>query len=174
MQGHIVMTDTTQNTGKAKAKAAPSFETPQFEAPKFEVPKFDWPNVEVPAAYREFAEKGIAQARENYEKFKAATEQATDVLEDTCATASKGASEYGRKLIETSRTNSNAAFDLLGKLLAAKSYSEIVELSTGYWREQFDAVTAQTKDLASHAQKVTTETAAPIKEGFNNAVRKAA
>ena len=48
------------------------------------------PKFEVPAAFREFAEKGIAQAKENYEKMKSAAEQATDVLEDTYSTASKG------------------------------------------------------------------------------------
>ena len=34
---------------------------------------------------------------------KAAAEEATDVLEDTYATASKGASDYGLKVIENAR-----------------------------------------------------------------------
>ena len=71
------------------------------------------PKMEVPTAFREFAEKGIAQAKENYEKVKSAAEQATDVLEDTYSTASKGCASYGLKLIETARTNSDAAFDLI-------------------------------------------------------------
>ena len=58
--------------------------------------------------------------------------------------------------------------------MAAKSYSEVVELSTAYMRSQFDTVTAQAKDLAEHAQKVATETAAPIKESFSAAMSKAA
>ena len=37
----------------------------------------------MPAAFRELAERGIAQAKENYEKVKGAAEQATDILEDT-------------------------------------------------------------------------------------------
>ncbi|MBV9558518.1 MAG: phasin [Pseudolabrys sp.] len=142
--------------------------------PKFEIPAFDMPSMEVPAAFREFAEKGISQAKEGYEKIKSATEEATDLMEETYATASKGASEYGSKVIESARANTNAAFDLFGQLLTAKSYSEVVELSTGYLRSQFDTVTAQAKDLAALSQKVATETAEPIKESFTSVIKKAA
>jgi hypothetical protein len=85
------------------------FEMPKFEMPKFEMPKFEMPNMEVPPAFREAAEKGIAQAKDNYEKIKSAAEQATGVLEETYATASKGCSGYGLKVIETARANSNCS-----------------------------------------------------------------
>ena len=149
-------------------------EVTPFEMPKFEMPKFEMPKIEFPPAFRELAEKSVAQAKENYEKMKSAAEDATEMLEDTYASASKGYSEYGLKLIETARANSNAAFDLMAKLLGAKSASEVVELSSGFMRTQFDTVTAQAKDLADHAQKVATDTAAPIKESFTSAFSKAA
>ena len=172
------MADTTTTTAAPKAKAKPvavtesafempKFEMPKFEMPKFEMPKFDMPNVEMPAAFRELAEKGIAQAKDNYEKIKSAAEQATDVLEDTYSNASKGASDYGLKLIETGRANSNAAFDLFGELLTAKSYSEAVEKTTAYMRSQFETVTAQAKELTERAQKVATDTVEPIKESIS-------
>ena len=127
-----------------------------------------------PAAFREIAEKSITQAKETYEKMKHAAEEATDMLEGTYATASKGCADYGLKVIETARTNSNAAFDLMSKLFGAKSYAEAVELSTGYMRSQFETMTAQAKELTEHAQKVATETAEPIKESFTSAFNKAA
>ena len=163
------MNDTATATPKAKAKAAPAFEMPKFEMPKFDVPKF-----EVPAGYREFAEKGISQAKENYEKFKSVAEEATDVLEDTYATASKGAATYGLKVLETARANTNAAFDLVTELMSAKSYSDVLEISTSYMHKQYDTLTAQSKDLAACAQKVAAETAEPIKEGISSAMKKAA
>jgi phasin len=172
------ITSTPAATAKAKPKpvavSASIFEMPKFEMPKFEIPKFEMPNVEMPAAFRELAEKGIAQAKDNYDKIKSAAEHATDVLEDTYATASKGANGYGLKLIETARTNSNAAFDLVGELLTAKSYSEVVEKTTAYMRTQFDTVTLQAKELAEHAQKVATETAEPIKDSLSSTFNKAA
>src|SRR5664279_6031497 len=134
----MAATNTTQ-TSKPKpvAVAAPAFEIPKFDMPSFEIPKFEIPKceipkMEVPAAFREIAEKGLAQAKENYEKVKSAAEKATDTLETTYTTASSGCSDYGLKLIETARSNSNAAFDLYGQLLGAKSYSEVVEKTTAY------------------------------------------
>jgi phasin len=160
------MTDTTQKT---KAK-----ETPKFETPKFEIPKFDVPTLEVPPAFREFAEKGMAQAKDNYEKMKSLAEETTDAIEDSYSNASKGASEYGLKVIANARTNSNAAFDLLGSLMSAKSYAEVLELSSGFARQQFETLTTQAKELNAVAQKASTETFEPIKAGFSNAVKKAA
>jgi phasin len=181
----IVMaeTHTSANTSKAKTKpvavSAPGaesmkYEMPKFEIPKFEMPKFEMPKFEIPSAFREFAEKGIAQARENYEKVKTAAEEATDVIEDTYSTATKGCASYGLKVIETTRANSDAVFDLMGDVMNAKSYSEIVELYTSYLRKQFDAFASQARDLAEHAQKVATDTAEPIKGRFSNALNKAA
>ena len=162
---------TTSSAAKSKTKplavSAPTFEVPKFEMPKFEMPKF-----EVPTAFREFAEKGVAQAKENYEKVKSAAEKATDVLEDIYSTATKGCASYGLKVIETTRANSDAAFDLLTEMITAKTYSQVVELYSAYLRKQFDAFTTQAKELAEHAQKVATETAEPIKvsiSSFNKA-----
>ena len=145
-----------------------------FEMPKFEMPKFDMPKVEMPAAFREFAEHGVAQAKDTYEKMKAAAEEATDVLETTYSTASKGASDYGLKMIEAARVNTNAAFDFAGELMAAKTLSEIVELSSTHARKQFEALTQQTKELNALAQKVATDTVEPIKSGMSKAFAKVA
>ena len=59
------MADTAAtSTPKAKAKSAATAATAaMFEMPKFE--KFEIPNLDVPAAFREIAEKNLAQANEN-------------------------------------------------------------------------------------------------------------
>jgi phasin len=150
------------------------YEMSQFEMPKFEMPMMEMPKMEVPAAFREFAEKGLSQAKDNYEKMKSAAEEATDMFEDTYNTACKGCTDYGLKMIETARANSDAAFDLMTGLMGVKSYSEAVELTSGYMRKQFETMTVQAKELSEHAQKVATETAEPIKASFNNAIKKAA
>ena len=154
---------------KPKTIAAPS------QAPNvFEMPKFDMPKFEMPTAFREIAEKGLSVAKENYEKMKGAAEEATDVLEETYSTASKGCSGYGLKVIEAARINSNATFDLFGELLGAKSYAEVVELTTSFMRKQFETMTAQAKDLTEEAQKVCADTAEPIKGSFSSVFSKAA
>ena len=163
----------------AEATTAPKVKSTKppavaFEMPKFEMPKFDIPKVEMPAAFREFAERGVAQAKDTYEKMKAAAEEATDVLETTYSTATKGASDYGLKVIEAARVNTNAAFDFAGELMAAKTLSEMVELSSTHARKQFETLTQQSKELSALAQKVATETAEPIKSGVSKALSKVA
>ncbi len=165
------MVETTATAPKVKA---PKPASAAFEMPKFEIPKFDMPKVEMPAAFREMAERGVAQAKDTYEKMKAAAEEATDVLETTYSTATKGASDYGLKVIEVARANTNAAFDFAGEIMAAKTLSEVVELSSAHARKQFEALTAQSKELGTLAQKVATETAEPIKNGVNKAFSKVA
>jgi phasin len=169
-QGNSVMAEAT-TAPKAKT-SKPS--TGAFEMPKFEMPKFDIPKVEMPAAFREFAERGVAQAKDTYEKMKAAAEEATDVLETTYSTAAKGSSEYGLKVIDTARINTNAAFDFVGELITAKSLSEMIELSSAHARKQFEALTVQGKELSALAQKVATDAAEPIKSGMNKAFSKVA
>jgi phasin len=160
---------TATATPKAKAKPAPGV----FETPKFEMPNFELPKIDMPAAFREFAEKGTAQAKEAYEKMKAVAEESTAVIEDTCATAAKGVTAYNLKLIECARANANAAFDFAGEFIAAKSLSEAIELSSAHARKQFEAITAQSKDLTTLAQKVAVDAAEPIKGGINQAFNKA-
>ena len=55
-----------------------------------------------------------------------------------------------------------------------KSPSDLVEISTAHARAQFEALTAQSKELATLAQKVATETAEPIKTGVSKAMKKVA
>ena len=166
------MTDTTMKPKPAKPAATV---IPMFEMPKFgEMPSFEMPKMEIPVAFREFAEKGVAQTKDAYEKIKAAAEQNTAMLETVYSTASKGSTEYGLKVIEVERTNTNTYFDFVEKLFGVKSPAELVELTTAHSRSQFETVTAQGKELAALAQKVATETAEPIKTGVEKAMKKVA
>ena len=164
---------TVASTANTKAKTE-KHSGSSFGLPHSELPKIDLPKMEVPAAFRELADKSVAQARNTYENAKAATEEATDLLKDTYKTAAKGATDYNLKVIEIARTNTNRAFDYTYELMGVKSPSEFVELSTAHTRKQFEVMTAQTKELTELAQKVTTEIAEPLKAGvtkaFNNRI----
>ena len=92
------------------------------------------PKMEVPPAFRELADKGVAQARDTYENAKAAAKQATHQLKDAYTTAAKGATDYNIKVIEIARANTNTAVDNAFELLGVKSLTEFVELSTKHAR----------------------------------------
>jgi phasin len=161
------MSDTAmRNDTAAKPKVPKNATSPgtTFETPKFEVPKF-----EVPVAFRELAEKNRTQTKENYEKMRTAAEKMVGMAEATGAIAVEGAKVYGLKVIEITGANANAAFDFVGKLMTAKSLSEVVEFSTAHAREQFNAVSTQNKELLALAQKIGTDAVEPIKEGMSKA-----
>jgi phasin len=161
------MTETTSAATKAKTTkhAASSFSLPDYGILNFEMPKFDMPNMEMPEAFREMAEKVVAQAKDTCEKAKAAGEEAADLLENTYAVMAKGVTEYNLKLIEIARTNTRAAFDYARELLGVKSPSEFIELSTAQMRKQFDIASAQNKELCALAQETATEAAKPLNTG---------
>jgi phasin len=158
------MPEATTQTAKPKSKT----QLPPFPGAVF-------PGVEAaPAAFRDMAEKSLSQAKDSYEKIKSAAEEATGLLEDTYATASKGAADYTLKMIEMARENSNATFDFAVELLGVKTFSDFVELSSAHARKQFETLSEQGKELATLAQKVATETTEPLKEGMTKAAKKAA
>jgi phasin len=129
---------------------------------------------EVPGSIREFAEKGVSQARETYEKFKDVAQSSNETIEAVITSATKGAADYQGKLIAIARANANAAFDTAEKLVAVKSPSEVFSIWTSYARSQYEAFTSQSKELAELGQKVATETVEPIKAASSKVFSKVA
>ncbi|MGE0602947.1 MAG: phasin [Xanthobacteraceae bacterium] len=136
-----------------------------------EMPKFEMPKMEVPEMVREIAEKGVKQAKEGYDKMKAAAEDTTDLLETTYTAASKGATEFNMKALEALRANVNASFDFTTAMFGTKTLAEAAEISTAHFRAQFEALSAQAKELSSLAQKIATETSEPIKTGVSKSFK---
>jgi phasin len=155
----MIDTDTPKKAAKAAA------------APKFEMPKFDMPSGEMPEMVRNFAEKSVQQAKDAYARIKSAAEESTDLLEDTCTSATKGATEFNLKALEALRANVNASFDYTSELFGSKTLADAVELSASHMRKQFESLSAQAKTLSTLAQKVATETAEPIKASMSKTMK---
>lgn len=129
------------------------------------------PAAEVPEFVRDFAEQGVRQARDTYARMKSAAEEATDRLEDSCASAARGVTEFNSKALEALRTNVNAAFDYTQELFAAKSLTEAFALSSTHLARQFETLAGQATGLAALAQKVAADSAAPIQAGVEKAAK---
>jgi len=125
-------------------------------------------------AAKKFAEKGAAHIKDTSEKFSAVSEQTTKLIENACASATKGIKDYNFKAIEFAQVNSDAAFDYAKQLMSAKSPSEMLELWTTHARKQFAVLTEQTKELALLGQRVATETAKPLSSGVSKDFNQAA
>ena len=168
-----IMSDVTSNPKTKAQPASPCHRDAEVRDPAFRYAEVrdaeDGSTGRVPR----FAEKSVTQAKDNWEKMKAATEEATDMIEDSYATASKGGADYGLKMIEAARANTNAGFDYAGQLFTAKSPAEVVEISTAHMQfDEFDDRAEQGARPAL-AQKVAADTTEPIKESMSSAFKKA-
>ena len=145
-------TTPTAKTTKAARTAANPFEAFSFPAPTFEVP----------AAFREFAEKSVTTARDTYTKIKSVADEATGLLEETLETAREGAFAIGVTALDAAKSNSDASFALARDLFGAKTVSEVIELQTAFARKQFDAFASQFKEFQELTGKLVADTTKPV------------
>ncbi len=146
------MTTASAKTSKAAKSTATAFEAFSFPAPNFEVP----------AAFREMAEKSVSQARDVYAKLKTASEEATGLVEETFENARDGALAFSTKAIDAVQSNSDASFAFARDMFGAKTMSEMLEIQSAFARKQFDAMTEQMKELQALGEKYITTTTRPV------------
>ncbi|GGB53074.1 hypothetical protein GCM10011316_26380 [Roseibium aquae] len=159
------MTETTSTAKPApKARTTKTSKVTPAGFPDFEA--FAMPKMEVPAAFREATEKGIEQARDTYAKVKSAAEGATDLMEDTFETSRQGMVEFNHKAVDAARANADAAFGFMKDMMSVKTLAEAIELQSTFARQQFDALSAQTKEMQELATKLGTDVSAPVKEAM--------
>jgi phasin len=130
----------------------------------FDMPLFELPRMAMPGVFRGIADHSVARVKESCEKMKAASGEMADVLRETYSTNTKGAADYGVKIIEISSVNTSSAFDFLTNLVGTKSLFEIMTVSAAQAHKNFDVASAQNRELWNLAQKAATETAEPIKK----------
>jgi len=138
----------------------------------FDLPLFELPKMAMPGIFGGIAEQGAVRARESCEKMKAASVEMADVLRETYSSNAKGATDYGVKVIEISGVNANSALDFLTNLAGTKSLSEFIQLSAAQSRKNFEAASAQNKELWDLVQKAASETAEPIKQSVTRVLQK--
>jgi hypothetical protein len=85
---------------------------------------FAYPKFEVPEMFRSFTEQGLTQTREAYARMKAAAEEATDLFEESFETAREGVREVQFKALDVVKENTDAALELVRKLLTATSIAD--------------------------------------------------
>ncbi len=125
---------------------------------------------EVPEMFRNVAEQGLNQTRDAYSKLKTVAEEATDALEESFGKSREGMMEFQRKSLEISKSNADAAFDLVRQLLGVTSVTDAFQLQTAFVRERFESLVDYSKDVQATCEKVANEAAKPAKALFERAV----
>ena len=131
-------------------------------------------SVEPPQQIRDLAEKGTERSKEFYKNAGATTTEATAALQSCWTNAFRGMQEYSGKLAEFAQDNTKAQLEFMQKLAGLRSPTEFFEVSTKHMQQQLERLTEQGKLLTALAQRVSLETAEPIKSGLGKAQEKAA
>ncbi len=111
-------------------------------------------NFQIPAAMRKFAEKSVEQAKQAFDSFMAATQQAVGTAEAQAKTVQTGAKQAGELAMHFAERNVAASFDFAQRLLQARDAKEVTALQTEYIKSQMAALTEQAKELSQHAAKM--------------------
>jgi phasin len=148
----------TRTEGSAKSRAAKESAT----SIGFQFPGFEMPKLEMPDGFREIAAQWVNQGKANFERALTTAEEVNSACASACTTATKCVADYTTKLTEMTHKNAAANFDLVHDLMTAKSLPEAMDVSMVDARKQFEALTAQSQELWSLAQKLAVESAKPL------------
>jgi hypothetical protein len=92
-------------------------------------------NFEIPAQMRAFAEKSMEQAKQAFDSFVSATQQAVNSADKQAA----GAKDVGELAIRFAERNIAASFEFAQRLVRAKDTQEVMALHADYVKSQVAA-----------------------------------
>jgi len=141
-----------------------------FDAP-FDAFSFGVPNVEVPAAFREFADNAVAGSKDAYAKLKTAAEEATELFEDSYETTRTGLVALSGKSIDNAKTHADATYAFARDFMGVRSFAEAFELQAAFARKQFETLTAQSRELQEFTQQFATDASRPVRQGVEKALK---
>ena len=117
----------------------------------------------VPEGVRALAEKSVAQTRKAYDRSFDAFDASVTTFGRSFDAAGQGATAFNRKIIDITRRNVEASFNLATSLARAKNLADTVERQAAFWRKQFGVLTAQAEEVRALSTKMTADAAEPIK-----------
>jgi hypothetical protein len=97
-----------------------------------------------------------------------AAREAADRIQQSSAKAAEGFREYQLTVLSAAQANINAMFEYAQDALQAQSISELMELSASHSRRQLETIAQQSREIASAAQKLATDTARPLTGGLGS------
>jgi len=113
------------------------------------------PGFEFPADIRALAEKSVEQAKQAFDMFISAVQQAVSTAEHQAASAQAGVKEVSELAMGFAERNVAASFEFVQKLVQAKEPKDVMALHSEYVNSQIAALTEQGQELSKRAAKMT-------------------
>lgn len=110
---------------------------------------------EIPAEMRAFAEKSMEQAKQAFDSFCSATQQAVSTADRQAA----GAKDVGELAVRFAERNIASSFAFAERLVRARDSQEVLALHSDYVKGQVAAFADQAKELTKQAAKMAAESA---------------
>lgn len=115
----------------------------------------------IPKEMRAFVEQSVAQARQAFDGFIQAANQAMEQFHGHAQAARSGANEIAHKSMGYAEQNMTATFDFAQKLMAAKDATEVMRVQSEYLGRQMQTLSSQVQDLGQSAAKMVIDAAKP-------------
>ena len=114
---------------------------------------------EIPADMRRMAETSVAQAKQAFDGFMTAAQQAVSRVESQTAAAQAGASDMSRKAMTFASRNMAASFAFAQKLAQARDVEEVMRLQADFLRSQMQTFAEQARELGAPFTHTASDTA---------------
>jgi len=107
------------------------------------------PNFEIPPEMRRFAETSVAQAKQAFDGFMTAAQQAVERMQSQTVAAQFGATDASRKAMAFAGQNMAASFAFAQKLAQARDVEEVMRLQADFLRTQMQTFADQARELGT-------------------------
>ncbi len=104
-------------------------------------------NFEIPTEMRNMAEHSVVQARQAFDGFMSAAQQAMSKWQEQTAAAQAGAKDAGEKIMGFAERNVATSFEFAQRLVRAKDLDEMMRLQGEFVRSQMESLSEQAKEL---------------------------
>jgi phasin len=111
-------------------------------------------NFEIPAEMRAFAEKSVEQARQAFDSFVSAAQNAVAAADRQATGTRSGVQELGNLAVRFAERNIATAFDFAERMVRAKNAEEVLSLQADYVKSQMAALNEQAQELSQQAAKM--------------------
>ncbi|MEN3228646.1 phasin [Methylorubrum rhodesianum] len=109
---------------------------------------------EIPAEFRDFADKSVDQARNAFGTFLNGAVKTSEQIRNSASTVQSTLHAAVLKSLDHAKVNAETTFDYAQRVVRAKDPREAFELQSEFLKPQFAALQAQAKEYGALAQSV--------------------
>ena len=112
---------------------------------------------DIPAQFRDMVDNSVNQAKSAFEQYLDATHKAASQIDGSTKSARDTAAEVNRQALAFVESNVSAYFDLVNRLMQAKSPDEVATLQKDFYSQQMAKLAEHGRDVGSAMEKAGSE-----------------